>query len=75
MKEEKNEQVEQTEQKEKSLDEKIKEVVEGKIEKLMETGIQASNVEYFSRLVDIHKDIENEKYWKIKEEVLKNDVR
>ena len=75
MKEEKNEQVEQIEQKEKSLDEKIKEVVEGKIEKLMETGIQASNVEYFSRLVDIHKDIENEKYWKIKEEVLKNDVR
>lgn len=72
MEEEKKDQVEQTE---KTLKEKIKETVEGKLEKLLETGIQASNVDYFGKLVDIHKDIENEDYWKIKKEVLENDVR
>ena len=63
------------EQKEKTLSEEIKELVETKIKKLMETGIQVGNIDYFGRLVDIHKDIENEDYWKIKKEVLKNDVR
>ena len=41
----------------------------------METGIQVGNVDYFYKLIDIHKDIENEEYWKIKKEVLENDVR
>ena len=72
MEEDKKEQVEQTE---KTLNNKIKEVVEGKIEKLLETGIQASNIDYFGKLVDIHKDIENEEYWKIKKEVMSDDVR
>lgn len=72
MEEEKKNQVEQVE---KTLKDKIKETVEGKLEKLLETGIQASNVDYFGKLVDIHKDIENEEYWKIKKEVLENDVR
>lgn len=72
MEEEKKEQVEQVE---KTLNDKIKEAVEGKIEKLLETGIQASNVDYFGKLVDIHKDIENEEYWKIKKEVMSDDVR
>lgn len=62
-------------QEEKSLSEEIKELVETKIKKLMETGIQVGNIDYFGRLVDIHKDIENEDYWKIKKEVLKYDVR
>lgn len=73
MDEDKNNQSAQTP--EKSLNDKIKETVEGKIEKLLETGIQASNVDYFGKLIDIHKDIENEEYWKIKKEVLENDVR
>lgn len=64
-----------TEQPEKTLNEKMKELVETKIEKLMETGIQVGNIDYFTKLVDIHKDIENEEYWKIKKEVLENDVR
>ena len=64
-----------TEQPEKTLSEKMKELVETKIEKLMETGIQVGNIDYFTKLVDIHKDIENEEYWKIKKEVLENDVR
>lgn len=72
MEEEKKNQVEQVE---KTLKDKIKETVEGKLEKLLETGIQASNVDYFGKLVDIHKDIENEEYWKVKKEVLENDVR
>lgn len=72
MEEDKKEQMEQVE---KTLNDKIKEAVEGKIEKLLETGIQASNVDYFGKLVDIHKDIENEEYWKIKKEVMSDDVR
>lgn len=65
----------QTEQPEKTITEKVKSLVESKIEKLMETGIQVGNIDYFYKLIDIHKDIENEEYWKIKKEVLENDVR
>ena len=65
----------QVEQQEKTFTEKVKELVESKIEKLMETGIQVGNVDYFYKLVDIHKDMENEEYWKLKKEVLENDVR
>lgn len=65
----------QVEQSEKAITEKVKELVETKIEKLMETGIQVGNIDYFYKLIDIHKDIENEEYWKIKKEVLENDVR
>lgn len=72
MEEEKKEQIEPIE---KTLNDRIKEAVVGKIEKLLETGIQASNVDYFGKLVDIHKDIENEEYWNIKKEVLNYDVR
>lgn len=71
--EKKNQEVEAP--KEKTVMEKAKEVVETKIEKLLETGIQAGNADYLYKLVDIHKDIENEEYWKIKKEVLSYDVR
>ena len=71
--EKKEEQI--SEQTEKPITEKIKSMVEGKIEKLMETGIQVGNIDYFYKLVDIHKDIENEEYWRVKKEVLENDVR
>lgn len=60
---------------EKSLDEEIKELVEGRLKQLLEQGVQADDIDYFGKLVDIHKDIENENYWKIKKEVLKYDVR
>lgn len=65
----------QTEQPKKSFQEKVKEMVETKIEKLMETGIQVGNADYLYKLIDIHKDMENEEYWKVKKEVLENDVR
>lgn len=73
MDEEKKEQVEKPI--EKTFTNKVKELVETKIEKLLETGIQVGNIDYFGKLVDIHKDMENEEYWKIKKEVLENDVR
>ena len=73
MEEEKKEQVEKPI--EKTFTNKVKELVETKIEKLLETGIQVGNIDYFGKLVDIHKDMENEEYWKIKKEVLENDVR
>lgn len=60
---------------EKSLNEEIKELVEGRLKQLLEQGVQVEDIDYFGKLVDIHKDIENEDYWKIKKEVLKYDVR
>lgn len=74
MAEEKNQEP-QEKQTEKTFNEKVKELVETKIEKLMETGIQVGNVDYFYKLIDIHKDMENEEYWQVKKEVLENDVR
>jgi len=72
--EKKQEQVSEQPEK-KPITEKVKSLVESKIEKLMETGIQVGNIDYFYKLIDIHKDIENEEYWKVKKEVLENDVR
>lgn len=60
---------------EKSLNEEIKELVEGRLKQLLEQGVQVEDIDYFGKLVDIHKDVENEDYWKIKKEVLKYDVR
>ena len=65
----------QTEQQEKVFTEKVKDLVETKITKLMETGIQVGNIDYFYKLIDIHKDMANEEYWEVKKEVLENDVR
>lgn len=56
---------------EKKFDERVIEVVEEKAKKLMESGIQVGNIDYFSKLIDIHKDIKNESYWNEKEEVMK----
>lgn len=38
------------------------------IKQITENGLQIANVELLYKLIDIHKDIENEKYWKEKEE-------
>ena len=50
---------------------KAKEEVEKLIKAATENGLQASNVQLLYQLIDIHKDIENEKYWKNKEEVMR----
>ena len=47
---------------------KTKEEVEKLIKQITESGLQVANVELLYKLIDIHKDIENEKYWKEKEE-------
>ena len=54
---------------------KICEQVEELIGKISEEGIQADNVELLGELVDIHKDIANEKYWDVKKEGIKMRYR
>lgn len=56
------------EEKEKKLTEQLKEKVEEQLKKVVEQGVTASNVDFTYKLVDIHKDLANEEYWKIKEE-------
>lgn len=48
---------------------KIVEQVEKEICCIAEEGIQMSNLDMLGKLVDIHKDIANEDYWQVKEEV------
>ena len=50
---------------------KAKEEVEKLIKAATENGLQASNVQLLYQLIDIHKDIENEKYWENKEEAMR----
>lgn len=54
---------------------KVCEQVEELIGKISEEGIQADNVELLGDLVDIHKDISNEKYWDVKKEGIKMRYR
>lgn len=56
------------EKKEKTILEKVNESAEKKIEEIINQGLAQTNVDYLYKLVDIHKDIANEKYWKVKEE-------
>lgn len=53
------------------MHEKILKEVDTKIEEILETGIQLNNLDSLGKLIDIHKDIKNEEYWKNKEEVMK----
>lgn len=64
MEEEKRENKENEQQ----LIEDVLEKVEEKIWNLLEQEIQPTNVDYLYKLIDIHKDIKNEKYWKKKED-------
>jgi len=57
------------------MEEDVLEKVENKITELVNTqGVKKDNVDYLYKLVDIHKDLRNEKYWKVKEEKL-NEIR
>lgn len=56
--------------------EDIAEKVESKIKELLDAeGIKKDNVDYLYKLVDIHKDLKNENYWKIKEEKYNDEIR
>lgn len=47
---------------------KANEEVERIIKTITENGLQTANVDLLYKLIDIHKDIKNEEYWKEKEE-------
>lgn len=47
----------------------LKELVETELKDILNIGIQEDNIDNLGKLVDIHKDIENEEYWNKKEEV------
>lgn len=46
----------------------IKRLVEEPLKTIIKDGVNSSNLDYLYKLVDIHKDISNEEYWKTKEE-------
>lgn len=48
---------------------KVKEEVEKLIDCITKEELKSSDVDLLGKLIDIHKDLSNEKYWKIKEEV------
>ena len=48
--------------------EKLKELIEEEIKKTEESGLNMEKLEELETLVDIHKAISNEEYWKNKEE-------
>ena len=45
---------------------KTKKAIEEQIEKIAEEEINADNITYLGKIVDIHKDLVNEEYWKEK---------
>lgn len=55
--------------------EELKKQVEEKIKTILDNGITPENIEALGELVDIHKDLSNEEYWKKKEEVLEMRYR
>lgn len=64
------------EEKEKTIEQNVLEKVESKINELVNTeGVKRENVEYLYKLVDIHKDLKNEKYWKVKEEKYNDEIQ
>ena len=56
------------EEKPKTTQEEALEKVENQIKETIRDGVKRENVEYLYKLVDIHKDLKNEEYWKKKGE-------
>lgn len=53
---------------EKNINEKIMCDVENLMNQIQQQGINTDNIDFLGKIVDIHKDLSNEDYWKIKEE-------
>lgn len=51
------------------MEEKVIKQVTEKINTIVEEGITPENLDALGKLIDIHKDLANEEYWKKKEEV------
>lgn len=49
---------------------KVKDKTECLIDEILDEGITSDNVDMLGDLIDIHKDVMNEEYWKIKEECM-----
>ena len=49
---------------------KVKQEVEKIMDDITKDGLQIANVDLLYKLIDIHKDIDNEKYWKAKKEAM-----
>ncbi len=62
-------------EKENKITDQVCEKVEEQLKKIVEQGITTNNIDFVYKLVDVHKDIANEKYWKIKEEKYMRDYR
>ena len=56
---------------EKNLFEKLIEETEKEIKEICEDGISVDNIKFLSEMVDIHKDLKNEKYWEEKIDFMK----
>lgn len=54
---------------------KLKELVEAELKTMQESGIDSNNIDAIYKLVDIHKDIANEEYWKAKKEAMEMRYR
>ena len=64
------------EEEKKGISENVLEKVENKITELIGTeGVKRENVDYLYKLVDIHKDLKNENYWKVKEEKYNDEIQ
>ena len=50
------------------MEEKLKELITNQIENTIQEGLQISDLEVLSKLVDIKKDLKNIEYWEKKEE-------
>jgi len=63
------------EEKPKTTQEEALEKVENQIKETIRDGVKIENVEYLYKLVDIHKDLKNEEYWKMKEEKYNDEIQ
>lgn len=67
--------MEEKEEDKKPMQDTMLEKLENKISQIINTeGVKKDNVDYLYKLVDIHKDLKNENYWKIKEEIYNDEI-
>lgn len=60
---------------EKDLMKELKGKIESHIQSIVNNNTEISNVDILYKLVDIHKDIENECYWNKKKEVMEDELQ
>jgi len=58
-----------------NIQEKLTKEIEKLMNGVLEEGIKMENIDALNKMVDIHKDIANEKYWQTKEEEIKMRYR